>query len=60
MGRARRREAGFAGLKLNTVVIRGFNDDEMADLLEFGRAHGAEIALHRVHGRRRGHAMVDG
>ena len=36
------REAGFAGLKLNTVVIRGFNDDELLDLLEFGRAHGAE------------------
>ncbi len=37
------REAGFAGLKLNAVVIRGFNDDEMVDLLEFGRAHGAEV-----------------
>jgi cyclic pyranopterin phosphate synthase len=36
------REAGFTGLKLNTVVIRGFNDDELPDLLEFGRAHGAE------------------
>jgi len=35
-------EAGFAGVKLNTVVIRGFNDDELPDLLEFGRAHGAE------------------
>jgi cyclic pyranopterin phosphate synthase len=35
-------EAGFVGLKLNTVVIRGFNDDELPDLLEFGRAHGAE------------------
>ena len=36
------REAGFVGLKLNMVVIRGFNDDELPDLLEFGRAHGAE------------------
>jgi cyclic pyranopterin phosphate synthase len=36
------REAGFAGTKLNTVVIRGFNDDEVTDLLEFSRAHGAE------------------
>jgi cyclic pyranopterin phosphate synthase len=36
------REAGFAGTKLNTVVIRGFNDDELVPLLEFARAHGAE------------------
>jgi len=36
------REAGFVGLKLNMVVIRGFNDDELPDLLEFGRAQGAE------------------
>ncbi len=36
------REAGFVGLKLNTVVIRGFNDDELPELLEFGRAQGAE------------------
>jgi len=36
------REAGFAGVKLNTVVIRGFNDDELIDLLEFSREHGAE------------------
>jgi cyclic pyranopterin phosphate synthase len=37
------RQAGFAQLKLNSVVIRGFNDDELADLLEFGRAEGAEV-----------------
>jgi cyclic pyranopterin phosphate synthase len=35
--------AGFAGVKLNSVVIRGFNDDEMVDLLEFGRTHGVEV-----------------
>ena len=33
----------FPGLKLDTVVIRGVNDDEMVDLLEFGRGHGAEV-----------------
>ena len=33
----------FPGLKIDTVVIRGVNDDEMADLLEFGRGHGAEV-----------------
>jgi cyclic pyranopterin phosphate synthase len=37
------REAGFTGTKLNTVVIRGFNDDELVDLLEFGRREGAEV-----------------
>ncbi|MBA2564529.1 MAG: GTP 3',8-cyclase MoaA [Gemmatimonadetes bacterium] len=37
------RDAGFERLKLNTVVIRGFNDDELGDLLEFGRRAGAEV-----------------
>jgi GTP 3',8-cyclase len=37
------RRAGFARLKLNAVVIRGFNDDELADLIEFGRVHDAEV-----------------
>jgi cyclic pyranopterin phosphate synthase len=31
------------GLKLNTVVIRDFNDDELGDLLEFARAQKAEV-----------------
>ena len=31
------------GLKLNAVVIRGFNDDEVPDLVEFGRSRGAEV-----------------
>ena len=35
--------AGFSPLKLNTVVIRGYNDDEVAELLEFGRQRGAEV-----------------
>jgi GTP 3',8-cyclase len=35
--------AGFTGLKLNTVVVRGYNDDELGSLLEFGRAQGAEV-----------------
>jgi GTP 3',8-cyclase len=33
----------FPGLKLDTVVIRGVNDDEIVDLLEFARGHGAEL-----------------
>ncbi|MGE5231644.1 MAG: GTP 3',8-cyclase MoaA [Deltaproteobacteria bacterium] len=35
--------AGFRRIKLNTVVIRGYNDDELADLIEFARAHDAEV-----------------
>src|SRR2546429_8243796 len=42
-GVAAARDTGFADLKLNTVLIRGFNDDELADLIEFGRRHGAEV-----------------
>lgn len=37
------RAAGFEGLKLNTVVIRGYNDDELTELLEFARAEQAEL-----------------
>jgi cyclic pyranopterin phosphate synthase len=37
------RAAGFPPLKLDTVVIRGINDDEVIDLLEFARGIGAEI-----------------
>ena len=36
------RAAGFASVKLNTVVIRGYNDDEVLDLLEFARDRGLE------------------
>ncbi|MGH7279548.1 MAG: GTP 3',8-cyclase MoaA [Candidatus Rokuibacteriota bacterium] len=35
--------AGFTGTKLDTVVIRGTNDDELADLIEFGRSVPAEV-----------------
>jgi cyclic pyranopterin phosphate synthase len=33
----------FPGLKIDTVVIRGTNDDELMDLLEFGRRYDAEV-----------------
>lgn len=36
-------EAGFASLKINSVVIRGFNDDELVDLIEYGKRVGAEV-----------------
>ena len=35
--------AGFAPLKIDTVVMRGRNDDELVDLIEFGRGVGAEV-----------------
>ncbi|MBA3344764.1 MAG: GTP 3',8-cyclase MoaA [Gemmatimonadales bacterium] len=35
--------AGFDSVKLNTVVIAGYNDDEITDLLEFGRRQGVEV-----------------
>jgi cyclic pyranopterin phosphate synthase len=34
---------GFRGTKINAVVIRGFNDDEMEDLIEFGRERDIQI-----------------
>jgi cyclic pyranopterin phosphate synthase len=35
--------AGFRGLKFDTVVLRGFNDDELVELIEFARSVGAEV-----------------
>jgi GTP 3',8-cyclase len=37
------RHAGFSSLKIDTVVIRGTNEDEIPDLIAFGRRHGAEV-----------------
>ena len=37
------RRAGFGPLKIDTVVLRGENDDELADLIAFGREVGAEV-----------------
>jgi len=36
-------EVGFSALKIDTVVIRGVNDDELVPLLEYGRRVGAEV-----------------
>ena len=35
--------AGFQGLKLDSVIMRGVNDDELSDLIEYGKSVGAEI-----------------
>jgi cyclic pyranopterin phosphate synthase len=36
-------DAGFTGMKIDTVVIRGTNDDELSALIKFGRSAGAEV-----------------
>ena len=33
----------FGAFKIDTVVIGGVNDDELVDLIEFGRTRGAEV-----------------
>jgi cyclic pyranopterin phosphate synthase len=33
----------FPGFKIDTVVIRGVNDDELIEMVEFAKARGAEI-----------------
>jgi cyclic pyranopterin phosphate synthase len=35
--------AGFSSLKIDTVIIRGCNDDELVPLLEYGKSVGAEV-----------------
>jgi len=35
--------AGFDALKLDSVVIRGTNEDELVDLIEYGKSVGAEV-----------------
>jgi len=38
-------ELGMNGTKVNSVIVRGANDDEIVDLLEFGRAKQVEVRL---------------
>lgn len=37
--------AGLGNIKLNTVLIRGFNDGEVGELLDFGEEHGLLLRL---------------
>lgn len=39
------REAGFRGIKLNTVVLKGRNDDEVPALVDFARRKGIDITF---------------
>ncbi|HEX2055007.1 MAG TPA: GTP 3',8-cyclase MoaA [Nitrospiraceae bacterium] len=36
-------QAGFSSLKFDTVVIKGYNDDELVDLIEYGKTVKAEV-----------------
>ncbi|MBI5087879.1 MAG: GTP 3',8-cyclase MoaA [Actinobacteria bacterium] len=36
-------EAGFSPVKINAVIERGVNDDEILDLARYGRDHGVEL-----------------
>jgi len=44
-GLAAAKAVGMDPIKINAVIIRGFNDDELLDLVEFGRHHGFEMRL---------------
>ena len=53
-------QVGFTGLKLDTVVIRGTNEDELVDLIEYGKRVEGRGPIHRIYGRGRGYPMVYG
>jgi len=38
-------EAGFAPVKVNAVIMRGVNDDEVADFADFALEHGIDMRL---------------
>lgn len=38
-------DAGFAGVKINAVVLKGRNEDEVLDLIEFVRQRGIDLAF---------------
>ncbi|MBI2732408.1 MAG: GTP 3',8-cyclase MoaA [Aquabacterium sp.] len=39
------KEAGFQRIKLNSVILRGRNDDEVVDLVRFARQHELDISF---------------
>ena len=39
------REAGFRGIKINTVVMKGRNDEEIPELIEFARKKKVDISF---------------
>ena len=53
-------QVGFTGLKIDTVVMRGYNDDELIDLLEYGKRVGAEVRFIEYMDVGGGNPVVDG
>ena len=39
------RQAGFERIKINSVILRGHNDDEVLDLVDFARRHLLDISF---------------
>ncbi|WP_245904456.1 GTP 3',8-cyclase MoaA [Billgrantia lactosivorans] len=39
------REAGFERIKLNAVILKGRNDDEVLDLVDFARSEGVDLSF---------------
>ena len=44
-GIAAAQRAGFKRLKLNAVILRGRNDDEVLDLVEYARSHSLDVSF---------------
>jgi cyclic pyranopterin phosphate synthase len=42
-GIAAAKEVGFDSVKINCVLVRGVNDDEIVDFARFGREHGVSV-----------------
>ena len=43
-------DAGLEPIKINAVIIKGLNDDEILDLVGYGRTNGIRDPLYRVYG----------
>ena len=52
-------QGGLAPVKVNAVLVRGVNDDEVVDLASLRARAGRRGALHRVHAAGRRRAVVD-
>lgn len=44
-GIAAARQAGFSRIKLNAVILKGRNDDEVLDLVDYARRHSLDISF---------------
>ena len=50
----------FSDLKIDAVIIRGTNDEEVGPVARLRSQHRRRAAVHRVHGRGRRHPVVAG